>query len=85
MENHGIGIMLILIKELFRRIGRVVRLQLKFDRAGRSEGIAFVTYEHKDDADEAVKQFDGANANGMMRRPRARSNMANIQQANLSA
>ncbi|EGX92210.1 RNA binding domain protein [Cordyceps militaris CM01] len=50
--------------ELFRRIGRVLRLQLKFDRAGRSEGIAFVTYEHRDDADEAVKQFDGANANG---------------------
>ncbi|XWW92123.1 hypothetical protein V2A60_000045 [Cordyceps javanica] len=52
------------IGELFRRIGRVIRLQLKFDRAGRSEGIAYVTYEHKDDADEAIKQFDGANANG---------------------
>ncbi|KAM3522565.1 hypothetical protein NHJ13051_005598 [Beauveria bassiana] len=52
------------IGELFRRIGRVVRLQLKFDRAGRSEGIAYVTYEHKEDANEAIKQFDGANANG---------------------
>ncbi|OAA73123.1 RNA binding domain protein [Cordyceps fumosorosea ARSEF 2679] len=50
--------------ELFRRIGNVIRLQLRFDRAGRSEGVAFVTYEHKDDAEEAVKQFDGANANG---------------------
>ncbi|KAM3430994.1 hypothetical protein MY4824_007382 [Beauveria thailandica] len=52
------------IGELFRRIGRVVRLQLKFDRAGRSEGIAYVTYQHKEDANQAIKEFDGANANG---------------------
>jgi THO complex subunit 4 len=39
-------------------------LQLRYDKAGRSNGIAFVTYENKDDAYEAVKQFDGANANG---------------------
>ncbi|KAF4455879.1 hypothetical protein F53441_1870 [Fusarium austroafricanum] len=50
--------------ELFRRIGPVVRLQLRYDRAGRSEGTAYVTYELKEDAQEAVKQFDGANANG---------------------
>ncbi|KAF5715292.1 RNA export factor binding protein [Fusarium globosum] len=52
------------IQELFRRIGPVVRLQLRYDRAGRSEGTAYVTYELKEDAQEAVKQFDGANANG---------------------
>ncbi|KAF9770156.1 hypothetical protein IL306_012326 [Fusarium sp. DS 682] len=52
------------LDELFRRIGPVVRLQLRYDRAGRSEGTAYVTYESKDDAQEAVKQFDGANANG---------------------
>lgn len=51
-------------KELFRRIGRVQRLQLRFDRSGRSEGTAYVTYESKDDALEAIRQFDGANANG---------------------
>ena len=34
------------------------------DRAGRSEGTAYVTYELKEDAMEAIKQFDGANANG---------------------
>jgi THO complex subunit 4 len=38
---------------------------LRYDRAGRSEGVAYVTYESKEDAEEAVKQFDGANANGM--------------------
>ncbi|KAF4994184.1 hypothetical protein FGRMN_5958 [Fusarium graminum] len=52
------------LEELFRRIGPVARLQLRYDRAGRSEGTAYVTYELKEDAQEAVKQFDGANANG---------------------
>lgn len=52
------------VKELFKRIGPVVKLQLKYDRAGRSEGTAFVTYETKQDAAEAIRQFDGANANG---------------------
>ncbi|RFN45204.1 hypothetical protein FIE12Z_10555 [Fusarium flagelliforme] len=52
------------LSELFRRIGPVSRLQLRYDRAGRSEGTAYVTYEQKEDAEEAVKQFDGANANG---------------------
>ncbi|KAL6869595.1 hypothetical protein ACO1O0_000921 [Amphichorda felina] len=52
------------LDELFRRIGPVTRLQLRYDRAGRSEGTAYVTYELKEDATEAIRQFDGANANG---------------------
>ncbi|KAF3074948.1 THO complex subunit 4A [Trichoderma lentiforme] len=52
------------LDELFRRIGPITKLQLRYDRSGRSEGVAFVTYESKDDAAEAVRQFDGANANG---------------------
>lgn len=51
-------------QELFNRIGPVAKLDLKYDRAGRSEGIAFVTMESREDALEAVKEFDGANANG---------------------
>lgn len=57
------------MKELFKRIGRVQRLQLRYDRAGRSEGTAYVTYDSKDDALEAIRQFDGANANGAISRP----------------
>lgn len=57
-------------QELFKRIGPVTKLQLRFDRAGRSEGLAFVTYELKEDAMEAIKQFDGANANGKSSRGR---------------
>jgi len=52
-------------QELFARIGPVVRLQLLYDRAGRSDGTAYVTYEHRDDALDAIRQYDGANANGM--------------------
>ncbi|KAM4054835.1 RNA recognition motif domain-containing protein [Hirsutella rhossiliensis] len=52
------------LDELFARIGPVSRLQLLYDRAGRSNGTAYVTYEHRDDAQEAVRQYDGANANG---------------------
>jgi hypothetical protein len=59
------GLRLTFLQELFRRIGPITKLQLRYDRSGRSEGVAFVTYEEKDDAAEAVKQFDGANANGM--------------------
>ncbi|KAK6957602.1 hypothetical protein Daesc_000389 [Daldinia eschscholtzii] len=49
---------------LFNKIGPVVKLELLYDRAGRSEGTAFVTYENRDDAMEAIKQYDDANAKG---------------------
>lgn len=38
--------------------------RLRYDRAGRSEGVAFVTYEHVADARAAIRDFDGANAKG---------------------
>lgn len=56
-----------MVQELFRRIGPVTKLQLRYDRAGRSEGTAFVTYELNEDALDAIKEFDGANANGTYR------------------
>ena len=40
------------------------KLDLQYDRAGRSEGTAYVTYESARDAKEAIREFDGANANG---------------------
>ncbi len=49
---------------LFEQIGPISRLELVYDRAGRSEGTAYVTYESYIDAKEAFKQYDGANANG---------------------
>lgn len=45
-------------------MGPVLKLDIIYDRAGRSTGTAFVTYESYHDAREAIKEFDGANANG---------------------
>jgi THO complex subunit 4 len=52
------------LQDLFNRIGPVFRLSLVYDRAGRSEGIAYVTYESPADAKRAIREFDGANAKG---------------------
>ncbi|KAF5236012.1 hypothetical protein FAUST_6805 [Fusarium austroamericanum] len=52
------------LSELFQRIGPISRLQLRYDRAGRSEGTAYVTYERNEDAKAAILEFDRANANG---------------------
>ena len=51
-------------QDLFNRIGPVVKTALTYDRAGRSEGIAYVTYETAEDAKRAIREFDGANAKG---------------------
>jgi len=52
------------LDDLFNRIGPVKKLSLVYDRAGRSEGIAYVTYEYAPDARRAIREFDGANAKG---------------------
>jgi len=51
-------------QELFNRIGPVLSARLLYDRSDRSQGTAFVTYEDPRDARIAVREFDGANANG---------------------
>jgi THO complex subunit 4 len=39
-------------------------VSLRYDRAGRSDGTAFVTYAKVADARSAIRDFDGANAKG---------------------
>lgn len=51
-------------QDLFQRIAPVQDAKLRYDRAGRSEGTAFITYEHVADARAAIREFDGANAKG---------------------
>lgn len=51
-------------QDLFTRIGPIHTLNLRYDRAGRSDGTAFVTYEYLADARLAIREFDGANAKG---------------------
>lgn len=52
------------LEGLFSKIGPLVKLDLQYDRAGRSEGTAYVTYGQSRDANTAIQEFDGANANG---------------------
>ncbi|RKF55288.1 mRNA export protein mlo3 [Erysiphe neolycopersici] len=52
------------LDDLFNRIGPVKELSLTYDRAGRSEGIAYVTYEQSHHARRAIQEYDGANAKG---------------------
>ncbi|KAI0596287.1 hypothetical protein F4775DRAFT_565501 [Biscogniauxia sp. FL1348] len=52
------------LEGLFGRIGPILKLELLYDRAGRSEGVAFVTYDRREHATEAIREFDGANAKG---------------------
>ncbi|KAL8954167.1 MAG: hypothetical protein Q9222_000051 [Ikaeria aurantiellina] len=52
------------LEDLFTRIGPITSLSLRFDRAGRSSGTAFVAYQYLSDARLAIREFDGANAHG---------------------
>lgn len=49
---------------MFSRIGDVIDVKIRYDRAGRSEGVAFVNYRRVSDANQAIREFDGANAKG---------------------
>lgn len=64
MRNHSSTCSTDEEKGLFSRIGAVQEIKLLYDRSDRSRGIAFVTYGHPDDARDAVREFDGANAMG---------------------
>jgi THO complex subunit 4 len=37
---------------------------LKYDRSGRSSGVAIITYETPEEASRAIARFNGATANG---------------------
>jgi THO complex subunit 4 len=54
------------VTELFERIGPVVSARIEYDRSGRSEGVAYVTYTSMSHAREAIQKFSGANAKGMI-------------------
>ncbi|KAK6338372.1 hypothetical protein TWF730_002436 [Orbilia blumenaviensis] len=52
------------LRDVFSRVGEIRRIDIIYDKAGRSEGIAHVLYSNPDEAMLAVDQFDGANAKG---------------------
>ncbi|KAK6351844.1 hypothetical protein TWF718_004989 [Orbilia javanica] len=52
------------LRDVFSRVGDIRRIDIIYDKAGRSEGIANIIYATSDEAMLAVDQFDGANAKG---------------------
>jgi len=42
------------------------RSPLKYDRSGRSSGVAIITYETPEEASRAISRFNGATANAQM-------------------
>lgn len=53
-----------ILQSLFGNIGPVTKLEILYDRAGRSEGVALVTYTFLRDAKKSVEEFHKANAKG---------------------
>ncbi|KAI6044005.1 hypothetical protein EDC04DRAFT_2646685 [Pisolithus marmoratus] len=50
---------------IFGQVGTLVREPLiRYDRSGRSSGVAIVTFETAEEADRAKKQFEGKVAKG---------------------
>lgn len=54
------------LMDLFRRKGDVLKLEIMYDRAGRSEGTCFVTFARESDAVAAIRDYDGATAKGQL-------------------
>ncbi len=53
------------LREAFERFGEVAEAKIITDReTGRSRGFGFVTFNNDDDADNAVKEMDGATLDG---------------------
>jgi len=52
------------IQDLFSEVGKVSKVMIKYDRSGRSEGWAFVTYEDASDAYEAINKYHKSRLGG---------------------
>ncbi|KAF9788336.1 RNA-binding domain-containing protein [Thelephora terrestris] len=55
------------LMSVFGNVGTLVREpQIRYDRSGRSSGVAIITYETPEEASQAIARFNGATANGQM-------------------
>lgn len=54
------------LEDLFGKVGPITSVKIQYDKSGRSEGYAWVTFEQHDHAMEAVGRFDGKKAAGQV-------------------
>ncbi|KAF0704785.1 hypothetical protein AaE_014768 [Aphanomyces astaci] len=47
------------LKELFGTVGKVSKAEIVYDKSGRSKGTARVWFVRRNDAEQAVKRYDG--------------------------
>ncbi|MBN1915667.1 RNA-binding protein [Candidatus Dojkabacteria bacterium] len=53
------------LKELFGQVGNVVEVKIIVDRmTGKSRGFGFVTMETEEEAEKAIKEFNGKDLDG---------------------
>eukprot|EP00301_Raphidiophrys_heterophryoidea_P019960 c4770_g1_i1.p1 GENE.c4770_g1_i1~~c4770_g1_i1.p1 ORF type:complete len:282 (-),score=46.27 c4770_g1_i1:110-955(-) len=52
------------VKDLFAAVGSIASARIKFDRTGRSEGSAEVTFTNSADARTALKKYNGLELDG---------------------
>jgi len=52
------------LKEVFERVGSVKKIVIRYDRSGRSEGNAEVTFMRRIDAQSAIKKYNGVEIDG---------------------
>lgn len=53
------------LKELFGQVGNVVEVKIIVDRmTGKSRGFGFVTMETEEEAQKAIKEFNGKELDG---------------------
>eukprot|EP00833_Pecoramyces_ruminatium_P012400 jgi/Orpsp1_1/1186432/evm.model.d7180000050550.1 len=53
------------LKNLFEEVGEVSKVRIKYDKAGRSDGEAIISFNSKSDAQRAIDSLDGVELQGM--------------------
>ncbi|ODQ60901.1 hypothetical protein WICANDRAFT_28177, partial [Wickerhamomyces anomalus NRRL Y-366-8] len=52
------------LKDIFRECGTIIHADVRLDNYGRSRGFGIVSFENKEDVDNAIKRFNGYEVEG---------------------